>query len=124
MLRLYIHSGHLDGRNPGNILATLDIAYANQAAWSDYTVGFSLKGVGDTKSDTIKEYPRWAASVWDLVARALTRILYREDNAPESPKPDRRCAYATKLCAVIEKSTGSERGVELATVEIAQLGKQ
>jgi hypothetical protein len=122
MLRVLIHSSDLAGRNPGNIVATLDIAYADQAAWSNYTVGFSLKGVGETQPDTVREYPRWAASVWDLVARALTRILYREAIAPESPKPDRRCAYATKLCAVLEKSTESERGVELATVEIAQVG--
>jgi hypothetical protein len=62
--------------------------------------------------------------VWDLVARALTRILYRADQAPPSPTPDRRCAYATHLCAVVEKSTQDCRSVELATVEIAQVPQQ
>ena len=96
MLRVLIHSGHLGTRNPGNLLATLDIAYQRQDAWSDYTVAFSHKGTGSVETDEVKQYPRWAGSMWDLVARALTRILYRKDQAPPSPTPDRRCAYATK----------------------------
>lgn len=124
MLRVLLHSGHLTTRNPGNLMATLDIAYRKQEAWSDYTVAFSLKGTGTVETDEVNGYPRWAGSLWDLVARALTRVLYREDQAPTSPKPDCRCAYATRLCAVIEKSTGDMRGAELATVEISQLGNQ
>jgi hypothetical protein len=124
MLRVYIHSGLMNERNPGNLLATLDIAYRKQAAWSDYTVGFFLKGTGEVQADAVLDYPRWSASLWDLVARALTRILYRADEAPALPEPDRRCAYATKLCAFIEKSTTSERGIELGSVEISQVGKQ
>ena len=124
MLRVLIHSGHLGTRNPGNLLATLDIAYQRQDAWSDYTVAFSHKGTGSVETDEVKQYPRWAGSMWDLVARALTRILYRKDQAPPSPTPDRRCAYATKLCAVIEKSTGDNRGLELGTVEISQASNQ
>jgi hypothetical protein len=124
MLRVYIHSGFMDERNPGNLLATLDIAYRKQAAWADYSVGFFLKGTGEVQADLVLDYPRWSGSLWDLVARALTRILYRADNAPALPEPDRRCAYATKLCAVIEKSTSSERGIELGSVEISQVGNQ
>lgn len=124
MLRILLHSGHLATRNPGNLMATLDIAYLKQEAWSDYSVALSLKGTGTVEADEITGYPRWAGSLWDLVARALTRVLYRKDQAPASPAPDRRCAYATRLCAVIEKSTGGMRGAELATVEISQVGNQ
>lgn len=124
MLRVLLHSGHLATRNSGNLMATLDIAYRKQEAWSDYSLALSIKGTGTVKTDEITGYPRWAGSVWDLVARGLTRILYRADQAPASPPPDRRCAYATRLCAVVEKSTGDSRGVELATVEISQVGKQ
>ena len=124
MLRLFLHSGHLNTMNPGNLMATLDIAYSKQEAWADYTVALALKGTGSAQSDAITGYPRWAGSMWDLVARALTRILYRADQAPASPTPDRRCAYATRLCGVIEKSTGDERGIQLATVEISQVGNQ
>ena len=124
MLRVLLHTGQLSARNPANLMSTLDIAYQKQEAWADYSVAFSLKGTGTVKPDEILGYPRWSASVWDLVARGLTRILYRADQAPPSPTPDRRCAYATRLCAVVEKSTGDARGVELATVEISQVGNQ
>lgn len=124
MLRVLLHSGHLTTRNPGNLMATLDIAYKKQEAWADYSVAFALKGTGTVETDEVLGYPRWSGSVWDLVARGLTRILYRADQAPPSPTPDRRCAYATRLCAVIEKSTGSSRGIEVATVEISQVGSQ
>jgi hypothetical protein len=124
MLRVLLHSGHLSTRNPGNLMATMDIAYTKQEAWADYSVAFSLKGTGAVLPDEILGYPRWAGSVWDLVARGLTRILYREDQAPASPVPDRRCAYATRMCAVVERSSGGSRGVQLGTVEISQVGNQ
>lgn len=124
MLKVTIHSGNLADRNPGNQLARLDIAYAKQEAFADYALAFSLKGVGEVAPDQVSGYPRWAGSLWDLTARAMTRILYRADEAPCSGTPDRRCAYATRLCAVVEKSTRADRGIELATAEIAQLGNQ
>lgn len=124
MLRIYIHSGHLDTRNAGNVMAIVDITYKKQNAWSDYQVVLSVKGVGMAAQDEVLSYPRWAGSLWDLVARALTRCLYRDDQAPEPLEPDRRCAYATRLCAVIEKSTADARSIELGTCELSQVGKQ
>lgn len=120
MIRVIIFSGDLASRNPGKQLAVLDIAYAKQAQLSNYLVALSLRGVGEVVPDAVSNYPRWSASLWDLIARALTRVLYRNDQAPALDKPDRRCAYATHICAVIEKATLAERGVELGTVEIAQ----
>lgn len=124
MLKVYIHAGDLRERNEGNVLAILDIAYLKQEAFSDYAVGFAMKGVGAVEPDRIERYPRWAGSLWDLVARGLTRILYRADQAPPVVKPDRRCAYATRLCASIEKSTSTDRGIELGTAEIHQVPGQ
>lgn len=120
MLSVKIHSSLLADRTPANTLAMLDIAYKVQQAWSDYTVHFALKGVGEVKSDEVLKYPRWAASVWDLVARALTVVLYRAEALPASAPPDRRCAYATKLCAVVERSTAADNHVELASMEITR----
>jgi len=120
MLKVYIYSGGLASQSPSKQLAVLDIAYAKKSYLSDYTVALSLRGVGEVQPDTVEQYPRWSASLWDLVARALTRILYRSDQAPAQSKPDKRCAYATKICARIERSSLDERGVELGTVEIAQ----
>lgn len=124
MLKITIHSGSVATRNAHNELAVLDIGYAHRAALADYVVALSLRGVGEVAPDQVLKYPRWSASLWDLTARALTRVLYRADQAPRSGPADRRCAYATRICAVIERATLDERGVELATVEIAQSEKR
>lgn len=125
MIKVIIFSGDLASRNPGRQLAVLDIAYAKKNYLSQYAVAMSLRGEGEVQPDLVTNYPRWSASLWDLVARGLTRILFRSDVAPELAEPDRRCAYATRLCAVIEKSTLTERGVELGTVEMSQdVGKR
>lgn len=124
MLKVYLHAGDLRERNEGNVLAILDIAYLKQEPFSDYAVGFSMMGVGEVQPDVVTQYPRWAGSLWDLIARGLTRILYREDQAPATRKPDRRCAYATRMCAWIQKSTSSDAGIELGSVEIHQVQGQ
>lgn len=120
MIRVVMFTGDLANRNPGKQLAVLDVAYAKKGHLSNYLVAMSLRGVGEVAPDFVVNYPRWSASLWDLTARALTRILYRADQAPGLAEPDRRCAYATQVCAIIEKATLTERGVELGTVEIAQ----
>jgi hypothetical protein len=124
MLKITLHAGSLATRNPGNQLMVLDIAYAKQDALSDYLVAMTLKGVGEVAPDFVRNYPRWSSSLWDLTARALTRVLYRADQAPKSAEPDRRCAYATRLCAVIERSTVAEQGVALGFAEILQDGSK
>jgi hypothetical protein len=121
MLKVFIHSGTLDTRKLGNQLATLDIAYAKRDLLADYMVAMNIKGVGEVPPDTVLSYPRWSASLWDLVARALTRILYRADQAPPTQSVDRRCAYATKMCFVVERATMDDQGLVLATGEIVQM---
>jgi hypothetical protein len=101
-----------------NQLAVLDIAYQKKAALADYIVALSLRGIGELAPAAVLNYPRWSASVWDLVARALAQALYRADQIPASDKADRRCAYATRICASIERMTAGERGHEVGTVEI------
>lgn len=124
MLRVYLHTGSLAQRSPSNQLAVLDIAYARQGAFSDYLVAMSLSGTGEVPPDRLEKYPRWSASLWDLTARALTRILYREDQAPPLATPDRRCASASRLCASIERATLTDKGMQLGTAEIAQVPGQ
>ncbi len=124
MLKITLHAGLLEDRNPGNQLMVLDIAYAKQDALADYLVAMSLKGEGEVAPDFVRDYPRWSSSLFDLTGRALTRILYRKDQAPKLAPPDRRCAYATRLCAVIERSTMSEQGRELGIAEIFQTNQR
>jgi hypothetical protein len=61
--------------------------------------------------------------VWDLVARAITAILYRSAEAPPVAKVDKRCAYTTRMCAVVQRVKLNDRGVEIATAEILQPGR-
>ncbi len=124
MLKVTIHSGAIKGRTLNNQLAVLDIAYAKREAIADYLLAYSARGHGETAPQILVGYPRWSASLWDLTARALTRVLYQADQAPSAGKPDRRCAYATRICAAIELQTLGERGVELGSVEITQDPKQ
>jgi hypothetical protein len=124
MLRVSIHSSDAKGVNAGNQLAQLDIAYAKLGPIADYVVGIAIRGVGEVEPDKVVNYPRWAGSVWDLVARALTRILFRADQAPAGREPDRRCAYATKLCAIVERISPEGPLAEVASVEILQAAGQ
>lgn len=124
MLRVYLHSGSVAQRSPHNQLAALDVAYARQGAFSDYLVAMSLAGTGEVAPDRLEKYPRWSASLWDLVARALTRILFRADQASPMAKPDKRCASASRMCAVIERATLDAQGVLLGTAEIEQVARQ
>lgn len=124
MLRVYLHSSSLAQRTPFNQLAALDVAYARQGAFSDYMVAMSLAGTGEVAPDRLEKYPRWAGSLWDLIARALTRILFRADQASPMAKPDKRCASASRMCAVIERATLHDQGLQLGTAEIEQVPGQ
>lgn len=123
MLRMTIHAGLLAERNDANHLAVLDIAYQKRAALADYLVALTLRQQGELEPAVVANYPRWSGSLWDLTARALTRVLHRSDKPPPIARVDRRCAYATKLCATIQRITADERGVQLAAAEIVQPGK-
>lgn len=122
MLRVTLHAGGLSTREANNQLASLDIAYRKKGAMSDYLAALSMRQAGELEPATVANYPRWAGSLWDLVARALTRTLYKADQAPAAAKVDRRCAYAVRVCAVIQLITADERGQQLGTVEVAQIG--
>lgn len=124
MLKVFIHSGTLATRNANNILAAMDIGYAKRSHFADYVLAMFVKGEGELDPDVLIGYPRWSGSLWDLVARALTRILYRSDTAPQDKGADRRCAYATHLCVSVQRSTLGEEGWELATAEITQGDKR
>lgn len=121
MLHVFIHSGLLADRNPGNQLAALDIAYAKRSYIAEYRVSLQVKGHGEvTREELLANYPRWSGSLWDLVARALTRALYKSDNPLPLEHVDRRCAYATKLCIAVFRATLDGQGFEVATGQIVQ----
>jgi hypothetical protein len=124
VLRVSLHAGLLADRSLANQLAVVDIAYDKKMHEADYVVALSLRGSGEVAPDYVRRYPRWSASIWDLVARAIGQVLYRTAQVPASAKVDRRCAYATRICATIERMTAVDNGIELGTAEIAQRGRQ
>lgn len=124
MLRVNVHFGALPDRNEGNLCAVLDIAYAKQGLLSDYLVSLTVRGSGQAEPAMVMSYPRWSGNLWDLVARALGAALYGPGTAPPAAKPDRRCAYATRLCAAIEGADASSFGRLLGTAAIEQANGQ
>ncbi len=121
MLRVAIYGGLLEDRTVNKQLAALDIAYFKKAALADFLVALTQRQGGASEPAYVRDYPRWSASLWDLVARALAQAIYGEDQAPPVGKVDLRCAYATRICATIERASADDRGMELGGVEIAQL---
>jgi len=124
MLKLHVHAGLLAERNAANVLATLDIAYAKREAFADYAVALTQRQAGARAPVVLESYPRWSGSLWDLAARGIALSLYRDGKIPPSARPDRRCAYATRLCAVIAKATRDESELLLGQAELFQQGPE
>ncbi|WP_244145212.1 hypothetical protein, partial [Paraburkholderia tuberum] len=76
MLRITIEllpGGREDGKR---VIARADIARVSGGALADYRVALDdavLRQVGERA--TVRGYPRWAGSVWDLVARCVAAAL-------------------------------------------------
>lgn len=124
MLRLHLHTGDLEARCQANQVATIDLSYRKKEALADYMVHLTARGLGEVQPQFVMQYPRWSASLWDLVARGLVSVLYKAEQAPPAQKPDKRCAYATRLCAVLERDDLESSGVTLGTGVITQVPGQ
>ncbi|MGF6508259.1 hypothetical protein [Paraburkholderia sp. 32] len=94
MLRITIEllpGGQEEGKR---VIATADIARASDGptgALGDYRVALSDAILGEVGEPTVvRRYPRWASSVWDLVARCLATALNqgREALPPRPARPE------------------------------------
>lgn len=98
------------GRESGRrVIAAADIGRIRDGAFADYRVRLEeqlLNGVGDEA--VVADYPRWSASVWNLVARCRASALndVREALPPRPMLP---------LAPVYERDG---RGYVMATREI------
>ena len=121
MLKVYIHGGSLDKIRTGNRLATLDIGYRERSDIASYLTVLNIKGIGEVGPQLVERYPRWSGSLWDLVARCLTRCLYLRDQPMAFGAPAKNPAFADGICAVIEKWTGEgQMGQELGWAEVSR----
>lgn len=70
-------------------LATADIGRVRSGAIADYHVELRDEVLGDVGTAILRKYPRYAASVWDLIARCIAVALAGQEELPSRPQlPD------------------------------------
>jgi hypothetical protein len=129
VLSVSLHAGRLAAASFGNRLGWMEVAYASKPApLSDYKAAMTTVDEGAFPPADLRRYPRYAASVWDLVARAVAICrtpsgkVAEERLWPVEPAGS-FVPYATALCAIVEIQAGGPRGKKrlLATCEITRL---
>ena len=103
MLKVTLHYATPARVSAQNLLGRLDIGYARLDALADYKAVMFTAGVGEQAPVQLHRYPRWSASVWDLVSRSVCLSL----NGCEAFPPDdltsgRKAAFIDDMTAVIE----------------------
>ena len=122
MLKVFLHNAAPANLNQFNRLGRLDIGYEKLDAHADYKTVMSQTGLGEFPPATVQDYPRWTASIWDLVMRAICMGLWGEEAMPPIGLA-RRGAFADHLTAVVEHwPDGFEQG--RSTVGMAQVKMQ
>jgi hypothetical protein len=163
MLRVSFHAGLPSQASRYNRLGWLDIGYAKLSPIANYKVFLFEAGIGGREPVYLDNYPRWSASLWDLVARAMALAYWRAgpaldlpvteppqavgsdgepiviDDVTPSPKPrpaihcnaaavevppaediGERCAFASRLCALItHQASSGVGGRRLGTLIVA-----
>jgi hypothetical protein len=75
------------GRESGSrVLATAKIGRIKNGSLADYKVELSEDPHGKI-CGALEDYPRYAASLWDLVARAVAVALTGKEELPPRPQP-------------------------------------
>ncbi|MEX3982147.1 hypothetical protein AB4Y45_24575 [Paraburkholderia sp. EG287A] len=65
-----------------HVIATADIARVSDGALADYRVTLEDAVLGEVgERAVVRSYPRWADSVWDLVARGISAALNQDAEA-------------------------------------------
>ena len=103
MLKVSLHYATPSQASARNLLGRLDIAYARLDALADYKAVLFATDVGELPPVQLLSYPRWSASVWDLVARAVCLSLNGcEDFPPGDLTAGRKGAFIDDMTALIE----------------------
>ncbi len=103
MLKISLHYATPSTINERNVLGRLDIAYARLDATADYKALMFITGVGEQAPIRLEKYPRWSASIWDLVARVVCLGLSQTEATWPAELPYvRKCAFIDDMTAVIE----------------------
>lgn len=128
MLQVSIHAGPLKGIGPFNQLALCEIGYENLAPVADYTGRYVEDGGHTFQPVTLRGYPRWSASLWDLVARVMALTFHPDKENPRDEIVENTGgvgAYAECVSAIIEHVSADEtRRATLATAEIRLVNRR
>lgn len=87
MLRVSVELWPEGKKKGSSLLAVADITRTRSGDRSDYAVDLFEDGMWRGASGTVENYPRWSASVWDLVARSIASALSGSDALPKRPTP-------------------------------------
>ena len=68
-------------------IARADIGNIGRGALAKYRSRVRETGVDGNRMAEIKDYPRWSASVWDLVLRVIAKALTGKEELPARPQP-------------------------------------
>ncbi|MGF7000806.1 hypothetical protein P3T25_009199 [Paraburkholderia sp. GAS32] len=75
------------GRESGSrVLATANIGRVKNGAVADYRVKLQEDVQGEIGAATLDDYPRYASTIWDLVARAVAVALTGKEELPPRPQ--------------------------------------
>lgn len=87
MLRITVELVPGGWENVKKTIAVAELHNVAGGAVADYMLFLSEDGVLFDENTRIEKYPRWAAPVWDLVARAIAKSLTGQERLPRRPEP-------------------------------------
>lgn len=103
MLKVTLHASTPRNVSARNLLGRLDIGYSKLEAVADYKGVILTSGLGEHAPMSLKGYPRWSASIWDLTVRMACLGINRcEDVWPVELAASRTGAFIENLSALIE----------------------
>jgi len=85
MLRVSVELWPGGQKQGSTLLAVADIERTRSGVLSDYSVEMWEDVVYRRWSGAVENYPRWSASVWDLVARSIASALSGSEALPRRP---------------------------------------
>lgn len=86
MLRVIVQLIPCGDESRATELARADIGNVSRGAMANYRVRVRETDVEGGKLGEVKGYPRWSASIWDLVLRMIAKAQYGEEQIPPRPE--------------------------------------
>jgi hypothetical protein len=102
MLQVSLHFATENTATFFNRVGWLDIGYEKLDAFANYKAKLFVAGEGERPTIRIEKYPRWSASVWDLVLRVVAKGLHGDEALPGGLPLGRKGAFIDHLYAKLE----------------------